>query len=227
VVSVHGAGWQVSDSWNSGKTLHCLSLSGFAVIAPNFRGSTGYGSEFMKSIVGDPGGGDLNDVLSAAEWLRGQKDIQATKIAVSGGSYGGYLALMALTTKPDAFAAGVSIVPVTDWLASIRLSDAAFMSFYEEIWGGLTASKEGLIRSRSPIAHVSKIKAPVLIKGAETDVRCPIQPIKEFVEELKKIGHPHEFILEKKEGHMSTAGDLKENIREVKSVIGFLNGNLT
>lgn len=227
VVWVHGAGWQVSDSWNSGKMLHCLSLSGLAVIAPNFRGSTGYGSEFMKSIVGDPGGGDLNDVLSAAEWLRGRKDIQGTKIAVGGGSYGGYLALMALTTKPDAFAAGVSVVPVTDWLASIRLSDAAFMSFYQELWGGLTASKEGLIRSRSPITHVSKIKAPVLIKGAETDVRCPIQPIKEFVKELKKMGHPHEFILEKKEGHMSTAGDLRENIREVTSVISFLEENLT
>ena len=134
---------------------------------------------------------------------------------------------MALTTKPDAFAAGVSVVPVTDWLESIRLSDAAFMSFYQELWGGLTSSKEGLIRIRSPITHVSKIKAPVLIKGAETDVRCPIQPIKEFVNELKRMGHQHEFILEKNERHMSTAGDLKENIREVTSVICFLRENLT
>jgi len=228
VVWVHGGPtWQVFDCWHSAKDLHCLSLSGFAVIAPNFRGSTGYGPEFRRLNIGDLGGGDLKDVIGAGEWLRKRKGIPAARIAVGGGSYGGYMTLMALTARPSAFAAGVSTVPVTDWLAFNRLSDAAFISFFEELWGGRLSGKEELLRSRSPITHVSKIRAPVLIKGGKTDARCPIQPIIAFVKKLKEIGHPHEFILEEKEGHLSVAYDYRAYAREVRSMISFLQRNLT
>ena len=229
VVYVHGGPtWQVFDCWGGGaKDLHSLSLSGFAVIAPNFRGSTGYGSEFMKLNVGDLGGGDLEDVVCAADRLRRMKGILRRKIAIVGASYGGYMTLMALTTKPNAFAAGVSFVPITDWLESRDRSDAAFLSFLEEIWGGSTARKERLLLSRSPITHISKIKAPVLIQGGKSDARCAIQPIMKFVKRLKEMDHPHEFILEEKAGHVSSQYDWKEHIRENAGMINFLKKNLT
>lgn len=227
VVWVHGGpAWQIYDRWADALIFHALSLSGFAVIAPNSRGSTGYGAEFMTSNIGDLGGGDLDDVVCAGEWLRRTKNIQDSRIAVGGASYGGYLTLMALTARPSAFAAGVSFVPITDWLASIKLSDAAFASAIEELWGGRVASKEEIMRERSPITHISRIKAPVLIKAGETDARCPIQPVMSFVKRLKEMGHPHEFILEEKEGHMSSMCDWRASAREVRSIISFLERSL-
>jgi len=228
IVWVHGGpNWQVFDDWISADFLHSFSLSGFAVIAPNVRGSTGYGAEFRRLNVGDLGGGDLEDEVYAAEWLRKQKGIQGTKIAIGGFSYGGYMTLIALTTKPKVFAAGVAGVPITDWLEMNELADAAFKSFIEEQWGGSVSKKRALLRSRSPITHISKIKAPVLIKGGKTDARCPIQPVLKFVKKLEDMNHPHEFILEDKAGHISSRSDWRENARQIRSIVGFLKKNLT
>jgi dipeptidyl aminopeptidase/acylaminoacyl peptidase len=227
VVWVHGGpAWQIYDRWADVLLLRSLSLSGFSVIAPNIRGSTGYGAKFMNLNIGDLGGGDLEDVVCAGEWLRRVKNIQRSRIAVGGASYGGYLALLALTARPSAFAAGVSDVPITDWLASIRLSDAAFASGIEGLWGGGIASKEKIMRRRSPMTHVSRIRAPVLIKAGEADARCPIPPIMSFVKRLKEMGHPHEFILEEAEGHMSSMGDWRSSSREIRSIINFLERSM-
>jgi len=88
----------------------------FAVLAPNFRGSTGYGAEFRNMDLSDAGGGDLEDVVYGAKWLARKPEIDGSKIAIMGGSYGGFMTLIALTKKPEVFAAGVAYVPVTDWL---------------------------------------------------------------------------------------------------------------
>jgi dipeptidyl aminopeptidase/acylaminoacyl peptidase len=228
VVWVHGGPIsQVFDDWIPAGFLRSLSLSGFGVIAPNFRGSTGYGAEFRKLNIGDLGGGDLEDVVYAAEWLRKQKGIQGGRIAVAGASYGGYMTLTALTSKPNVFAAGVAYVPFTDFIECYELEDAAFRAGDEELWGGAYAGKEKLIRSRSPITHISKIKAPVLIKAGKTDVRCPIQPLLKFVKRLREMDHPHEFILDDKAGHISSRCDWRENARQVSIMIDFLKKNLT
>jgi dipeptidyl aminopeptidase/acylaminoacyl peptidase len=227
VVYVHGGPtWQVFGDWESGQVFNAFSLSGVAVIAPNFRGSTGYGAEFRKLNVGDLGGGDLEDVVSAAEWLRGLKGIQDAKIAIAGWSYGGYMTLLALTTKPNTFAAGFAGVPVTDWVEMIKYDDAAFLAGDEELWGGSVEKKEALLRSRSPITHISRIKAPVMIKAGKRDGRCSIQPIMKFVQKLEEMDHPHEFILDDKAGHISSACDWRENTREIKSMIDFLKKNM-
>ena len=227
VVWVHGGPtWQVFDDWIFADFFHSLSLSGFAVIAPNYRGSTGYGAEFRKLNIGDLGGGELEDVVYAAEWLRKSKGIQCQKIAIAGFSYGGYMTLIALTTKPAVFAAGFAGVPVTDWIELREFEDAAFLANDEELWGGSVAQKEDLLRSRSPITHISKIKAPVLIQAGKKDARCAIQPILKFVKRLKEMDHPHEFILDNKAGHISTRCDWRENARQVKRMIDFLNKNM-
>jgi len=85
--------------------------SGFFVITPNYRGSTGHGKEFEDANRFDMGGGDLEDVISAAEWIKKTGFIDPKKVAVAGGSYGGYLTMMAVTKAPDLWAAGVPIVP--------------------------------------------------------------------------------------------------------------------
>jgi len=201
VTVVHGGPWsQYGDAWSP--YLQSISQSGFALLVPNFRGSTGYGAEFRNMDVSDLGGGDLEDVVAGAKWLAGQQDIDKSKIAIMGGSYGGYMTLIALTKKPEVFAAGVAFVPITDFSEVYELSDASYRRFWEELFGGFPDQKRDAYRNSSPINYVSQIKAPVLISCGRNDSRCPIQPVEKFVEKLKEMKHPHEFRVTEDEGHV-------------------------
>lgn len=228
VVCVHGGPWgQVFDNWSMDtEIMHCLSQSGFAVFAPNFRGSTGYGAAFQKMDVGDLGGGDLEDVIFAAKWLRKQATIDSSRVAIYGHSYGGYMTLIALTRKPEVFAAGVSLSPVTDWLESYDLEDAAFRLMDEMLWGGSIPEKTELLKDRSPITHLSNIRAPVMIMAAKEDPRCPFQPVEKFVKKLGEMHHSHEFTIEEKAGHISFLVDWRKKSPLVNSVISYLKRTL-
>ena len=219
VVWPHGGPtFQAYDAWSA--YLQSISQSGFAVLAPNFRGSTGYGTEFRNMNLSDLGGGDLEDVVCGAKWLMKQPEIDRSKIAIFGGSYGGYLTLMALTKKPEVFAAGVAFVPITDWLESYELDDATFRKIDEEFFGGPPEKRRELYVDRSPINFVSNIKAPVLITAGRNDPRCPVQPIEEFVKKLVIMKHPHEFIVAEKEGHGS--GRVDSLKREITAGVKYL-----
>ena len=223
VLRVHGGPWaQIFDEWFGGVFLHCLSQNGFASFAPNFRGSTGYGAEFQNLDIGDPGGGDLKDVVYGAEWLRKQPDIDDSKIGIMGGSYGGYMTLMALTMNPETFAAGVSLVPVVDWREMYELSDPFFRAFLDTLLEGPPSENEELYRNRSPITHIAKIKAPVMIMAGKQDSRCPIQPIKKFLKKLKEMKHPYKFVLEEKAGHISALLKRERSIHIYTSIINYL-----
>lgn len=223
VVWPHGGPWwQVFDAWSP--YLQSISQSGFAVLAPNFRGSTGYGAEFRNRDLSDAGGGDLEDVVVGAEWLAKQPEVDKSRIAIMGGSYGGFMTLIALTKKPEAFAAGVAFVPVTDWFEMYGLSDAAFRKIMEELFEGPPEKREQFYRNSSPVTYVSKIKAPVLISCGRNDSRCPFQPIERFVRKLQEMKHPHEFRVEDKEGHGFARVDA--NIREVTTAIEYLKKTL-
>jgi dipeptidyl aminopeptidase/acylaminoacyl peptidase len=223
VVWPHGGPtFQTYDTW--GAYLQSISQSGFAVLAPNFRGSTGYGTEFRNMNLSDLGGGDLEDVVAGAKWLAKQREIDKSKIAVFGGSYGGYMALMALTKRPEVFVAGVAFVPLTDWLESYELDDATFRKMDEELFGGPPEKRRELYRDRSPINFVSRIKVPVLITAGRNDPRCPIQPIEKFVKKLEEMKHPHEFIVAEKEGHVS--GRVDSLKRDVKTGVNYLKKTL-
>jgi dipeptidyl aminopeptidase/acylaminoacyl peptidase len=223
VVWPHGGPWwQTYDAWSP--FLQSISQSGFAVLAPNFRGSTGYGAEFRNMDLSDPGGGDLEDVVFGAKWLAKQLEIDSSKIAIMGGSYGGFMTLIALTKKPEVFAAGVALVPVADWLEMYKLSDAAFRRFMVELFEGPPEKKEKLYRERSPITYISQIKAPLLIIHGRHDSRCPIQPVEKFVKKLEEMQHPHEFRVQEKEGHGFAR--VEANIQEATTAIEYLKKTL-
>ena len=228
VILAHGGPWgQVSDNWFDGLFMHSLSQNGFACFAPNFRGSTGFGAEFLNLDMGDPGGGDLEDVICGAEWLRKQRNVLGSKIAIMGASYGGYMTLMALTKRPQTFAAGVALVPVVDWLKMYRLSDPAYRVFIDTLLQGPPSKKEKLYRDRSPATHVSKIRAPVMIMAGQKDYRCPIGPIQEFVTKLKEMNHPYKLMLEEKAGHISAILNQEESIPIFTAIVDYLKKTLT
>ncbi len=228
VLFAHGGPWfQINDCWGLyGIILNTLSQSGFATFAPNFRGSTGYGSEFQDLDIGDPGGGDLEDIIYGAEWMREKSEIDGEKIAIMGPSYGGYMTLIALTKKPDTFTTGVSMVPVTDWVDMHKLSDPSFQQFTKDLFEGTPKEKKELYLDRSPITHISNIKVPVMIIAGKEDSRCPIEPIEKFVEKLKEKNHPHVFILEEKSGHFSSRLNRGESIPLFTKIIDYLRKNL-
>jgi dipeptidyl aminopeptidase/acylaminoacyl peptidase len=219
VVWPHGGpSWQTFDTWSP--YLQSMSQCGFAVFAPNFRGSTGYGAEFRDMNLSDAGGGDLEDVAAGAEWLARRSEVDKSKIAIMGGSYGGFMTLIALTKKPKVFSAGVALVPVTDWLEMYKLSDVVFRKWMDELFEGPPDKREKFYRNSSPITYVSQIKAPVLISCGRHDSRCPIQPVEKFVRKLQELHRPHEFRVQEKEGHGFVRVDAE--IQEVKNAIEYL-----
>ena len=224
----HGGPWyQTSDSWMDGINFHAASLNGFGVLSPNFRGSTRYGTEFQYLDIGDPGGGDLEDIVHGAEWLKNKPEIDGTKIGIFGGSYGGYMTLIALTKKPEVFVAGISMVPVVDFVQDYKLADASFRLFDITLFGGPPRGKyKELYIDRSPITHISKIKAPVLIMAGMADSRCPWPPIEKFINKLKEMNHPHELAIVEKAGHISASLNHSEIIPIVTKMLEFVKKTL-
>jgi len=217
---------QVYDGWMQGSSFQSLSQSGFAVLAPNFRGSTGYGAEFRDLNIGDLGGGDLEDVVHGAEWLRRQEEVDGSRISIMGASYGGYMTLMALGKKPDAFAAGVSLVPAVDWLEMYKLSDTSYRVFLARLLGGPPSEMEEVYRRGSPITYVSNVKSPVMIVANRNDSRCPLQPIERYIEKLVEMGHSHEFFVEEKAGHLTDFIKSEKRVQTISRAVSYLSKTL-
>ncbi len=201
VIYAHGGPTSVTaNMWRA--NLQALAQAGFHVFAPNFRGSTTFGTTWRDLNIGDLGGGDLQDVLHGARYARallGQERLPA----ITGGSYGGFLTLYALTTQPDEWLGGVALVPVADWVEDYYLLDAGFRFFDEFFFGGTPEEKPELYRERSPITHLERLRAPVLILHGENDSRCAIEPVIRFTELARQQGKPVEMVITRDEGHGS------------------------
>ncbi|MEM1564787.1 MAG: S9 family peptidase [Candidatus Bathyarchaeia archaeon] len=222
VVWPHGGPWwEVADEWNA--AIQAICVGGFHVFCPNFRGSTGYGAEFERMNIKDPGGGDLQDVVYGAKFVKEKGFVEDDKIAIAGASYGGFMTFIAMTKFPDVWKAGAAIVGVTDWKEMYELSDAAFRSFIEELLGKPEENPE-LFRDRSPINFVHQMKSPILIWHRANDSRCPLRPIEKFVQKLRELKKPHEFHVVEAEGH---GPQRTENlVKQYRHVVAFLVKNL-
>jgi dipeptidyl aminopeptidase/acylaminoacyl peptidase len=199
VVYVHGG--PTSQTQNGFiKNIQYLANQGFFVIAPNYRGSTGYGKDFADANRFDMGGGDLEDVISGAEWLKQTGYIDPKKIAMMGASYGGYLSMMAVTKAPDLWAAGVPIVPFVNWFTEIENEDPLLRQYDMATMGDPMKDKTRL-RERSPIYFVDQIKAPLLLLAGGNDPRCPHTEAEQVASAIKKRNGVVELKVYENEGH--------------------------
>jgi dipeptidyl aminopeptidase/acylaminoacyl peptidase len=188
VVYPHGGPWaEVADSWSP--ILLLLTSLGYHVVAPNFRGSTGYGERFRKLDLGDPGGGDLEDVVYATRWAINNGIADPGRVAIVGYSYGGYMTFMAMVKYPELWRCGVAGAGVTDWVEDYELADAYFKK-YDEI---LFAGRKELFIERSPITYVHNLRSPICIVHPQNDSRCPLRPIMKFAYKLMELGKPFEL----------------------------------
>ncbi|HEY2498274.1 MAG TPA: S9 family peptidase [Candidatus Angelobacter sp.] len=199
VVWLHGGPDSQSDnSFNRG--IQYLVNQGYFVIAPNYRGSSGYGKEFEDADRHDMGGGDLEDVISAAEWIKKTGFIDPKKVVVTGGSYGGYLTMMAVTKAPDEWAAGVPVVPFVNWFTEIENEDPLLRQ-YDIATMGDPMKDKALLQARSPINFVDQIKAPLLLLAGGNDPRCPKTEAEQVAQAIKKRGGVVELKVYENEGH--------------------------
>ena len=199
IVNIHGGPTaQHHREWNVATQV--FVNAGFVVLEPNPRGSTGYGKKWREANRHDWGGKDLEDIARGAAWLGDQKLADPARIGVYGGSYGGYLTLMSLALRPDRFAAGVSVVGVVSWKTMAETTRGDLRDYLVREFGDPDAEAE-LYRDRSPLTHVSKIRAPLLILQGENDPRVPRGEAEQVVKALRDGGKTHEYHVYPGEGH--------------------------
>ena len=175
-------------------------MKGFSVILPNYRGSTGYGREFLHLHDGDLGGGDLKDTLHAGRYMVRKGLVDEDKLGFWGASYGGFLCMLALTKAPDMWAAGVSVVGFFDWETELA-HERGFLKAYDLKKMGDPVKNRDLYRDHSPIHFLENLRAPLLLTASSRDVRCPPTESRALVEKLKSMGKQYEYHEYTDEGH--------------------------
>jgi len=199
IVYVHGGPTaQTMNTFN--RFIQYMANQGYIVIAPNYRGSTGYGEKFRQANLFDMGGGDLQDVLAAADWIKQTGYVDPKKLILMGGSYGGYMTMMGVTKAAAVWAAGVPIVPFVNWFTEIQNEDPVLQQSDLATMGDLEKNK-ALYEDRSPINFVDQIKAPLYLLAGGNDPRCPKEEAQQVVDAVKKRGGVVEYKVYENEGH--------------------------
>lgn len=199
VVLPHGGPTgQTIDSFN--RTAAALASQGYVAIAPNVRGSTGYGMEFQKANYKDIGGGDLQDEVYAARFLADTGFVSPKKIGIEGGSYGGYMAMIAIGKTPDVWAAAVELFGITDWLTEQEHEEPSLQQYDQSILGDPVKDRK-VYEDASPIKYFKDAKAPLLVLQGANDIRDPTEEAEQAVTVLKREGKVVDAHYYPDEGH--------------------------
>ncbi|MGH1387627.1 alpha/beta fold hydrolase [Kordia sp.] len=223
MVWVHGGpGGQSRQSFSA--LIQYLVNHGYAILAVNNRGSSGYGKTFYKMDNQNHGEGDLQDCVEGKNWLASQSEIDSEKIGIMGGSYGGYMTMAALTYTPEEFKVGVNIFGVTNWIRTLKNIPPWWESFkdalYDELGNPHTADSVRLKRI-SPLFHTDKVTKPLMVLQGAKDPRVLQVESDEIVAGVKKNGVPVEYLLFEDEGHGFVK---KENqIKANSQILSFLD----
>ena len=222
IVYIHGGPTaQTMNSFN--RFVQYAVNQGYMVLAPNYRGSTGYGKEFQQANLFDMGGGDLQDVLAGVDWIKQTGHLDPRKIAVMGGSYGGYLSMMSVTKAPEVWAAGVPIVPFVNWFTEIENEDPVLQQSDLATMGDVVKNK-ALYEDRSPINFINQIKAPLLLLAGGHDPRCPKSETQQVVDAITKRGGTVDYKIYENEGHGFAR--VENQIDAYKRVADFLQAHV-
>ena len=198
VIPHGGPTGQTLDTLN--KTAAALASRGYVCIAPNVRGSTGYGMKFQKANYQDLGGGDLQDEVFATKFLAATGFVDAKKIGMTGGSYGGFMTLMAIGKTPDVWAAAVELFGIIDWYTMLQHEDPRLQEYEKSLLGDPTKDREVYMKT-SPINYLKNATAPLLVLQGENDIRVPKEEAEQVVDILKKAGKTVDVQYYPKEGH--------------------------
>jgi len=202
VINPHGGPW-ARDSWYFNPEIQFLANRGYAVLQVNFRGSTGYGKKFWESSFKQWGLTMQDDITDGVQWLIDKGIADKKRIAIYGGSYGGYATLQGLVKNPDLYAAGVDYVGVSNMFTFMKTVPPYWKPmlemFYEMV--GNPGKDSSLLASVSPALNADKIKAPLFIAQGANDPRVNKDESDQMVDALKKRGVTVEYMVKDNEGH--------------------------
>jgi dipeptidyl aminopeptidase/acylaminoacyl peptidase len=201
IVMPHGGPHFVRDNWYFDSDAQFLASRGYAVLQPNFRGSSGRGDKFKHAGYRQWGAAMMDDIVDGVKWAGSQPDVDMSRVCTFGGSFGGYAALMLTVREPAMFKCAVGFAGVYD-LARIydekRVhGHEAAEAFYRKTIG----EDKGELARFSPARQADKIKVPVLLIHGEKDEVAPIEQFDVMNEALTKAGHPPETMRVAKESH--------------------------
>ncbi len=203
LVVVHGGpGGQSRVGYAS--LIQFLVNHGYAILAVNNRGSSGYGKTFYKMDDRDHGDKDLKDCIWGKKWLQTQDYIDSAKIGILGGSYGGFMTMAAMTSAPNEFKVGVDLFGVTNWIRTLKSTPPWWASFrnalFQEMGDPFTADSVRLYNI-SPLFHADKIKNPIMVLQGANDPRVLPAESDEIVAAVRKNNVPVEYVTFPDEGH--------------------------
>lgn len=197
VLDIHGGpNWHLQFSWNP--VLSLFAQLGWTVLAPNYRGSTGYGKKWQNASRYDMGGVDNDDCAAGAKFLL--ENGLAKKVAVTGRSHGGYLTMTCLTGYPDLFVGGSAVVPFLNWIKSHYESREDLQHWNIENMGDPEENRELWI-ARSPYFFLDRVNSPVQLVCGGNDPRCPASDSIDARDKLVELGKEVELLLYEGEGH--------------------------
>jgi dipeptidyl aminopeptidase/acylaminoacyl peptidase len=218
VMLVHGGPtWAFTDSFMP--DVQAWVDHGLAVAMVNYRGSSGYGTAFRDALVGNPGFPEVADVVAGLDALVAEGVADPARAVVAGGSWGGYVTLLAIGLHPDRWAAAAAAVPVADYPTAYRDEAPGLQAFDRSLFGGSPDEVGALYHERSPLTYVDRVRAPVLVIAGDNDSRCPIQQVLNYVEALRVAGGEVE-LYRFDAGHGS--GVVDERVRQMRAELDFV-----
>jgi dipeptidyl aminopeptidase/acylaminoacyl peptidase len=222
VFLVHGGPtWHDSDGFAADRAAY-VDL-GCAVVHVNYRGSTGYGAVWRDALTGRPGLTELEDVAAVHDWAVESGLADPARVALTGGSWGGYLTLLGLALQPERWTCGAAAVPVADYLAAYEDEMEPLRAFDRSLFGGSPDEVPERYRESSPLTHLDAVRAPVLVLAGANDPRCPIRQVDNWLTAAAEKGKDVE-VYRFDAGHGSLVVD--ERVRQMRVELEFVARHL-
>ena len=219
---IHGGPeWHDCDTFSP--TVQAWVDHGFAVVLVNYRGSTGYGKAWRDAIVGRPGLTELEDIAKVRAYAIAQGIADPKRCVIGGGSWGGYLTLLGLGVQPEAWALGVGIVPIGDYIPAYEDEMEPLKKYDAALFGGTPTEVPENYRVSNPITYIESVRVPMILLVGQNDPRCPSRSVDVYVERLKSLGKPYEEY-RYDAGHGSLVVD--ESLKQLAMQIDFVAKHL-
>ncbi|HVR89019.1 MAG TPA: alpha/beta fold hydrolase [Candidatus Limnocylindria bacterium] len=193
---------------------------GIAVVLINYRGSSGYGKAWLDAIVGRPGLTELEDIAKVHDWAVGQRIADPERCGITGGSWGGYLTLLALGVQPERWAYGIGVVPIGDYVAAFEDEMEPLKRYDAALFGGTPAEVPESYRRSNPLTYADRVQVPLLMLVGMNDPRCPARSVDVYEARLHELGIPYEEY-RYDAGHGSLV--VNERIKQIELELDFAN----
>ena len=219
IVDIHGGPESQRRPSFSGLTQYFCSR-GYAVFEPNVRGSTGYGTSYMRLDDVENRLDSVQDLRAGVDWLREHSAVDQERLVAMGGSYGGFMVLSAMTEYPDLWAAGVDVVGIANFVTFLENTGSWRRALREAEYGSLDEDRE-FLESISPINSADRIDAPLFVLHGENDPRVPVGEAEQIAAEVEAQDVPAELLIFEDEGH--GISKLENRIEAYSRVVDFLD----